>query len=53
MLRVFGLFCVAGGTSYLVLHHGKVAGVSLTDMPLEMIGFLAATCGLIYSLRHI
>lgn len=53
MLRVLGLFCVAGGTAYLALHHGQVAGVDLREMPWEMIGFLVATCGLIYSLHHI
>jgi hypothetical protein len=53
MLRVFGLFCVAGGSAYLAMHNGVVAGVDLKQMPLEMIGFLVATCGLIYSLRHI
>lgn len=53
MFRVIGLFCVAGGTAYLALHHGEVAGVDLMAMPLEMIGFLAATGGLIYSLSRI
>ena len=53
MFRVIGLFCVAGGTAYLALHHGQVAGVDLREMPWEMIGFLGASFGLIYSLHHI
>ena len=53
MLRVLGLFTVAGGSAYLAMHNGVVAGIDLTQMPLEMIAFLVATGGLIYSLRHI
>ena len=51
MFRVIGLFCVAGGTAYLALHHGQVAGVDLREMPWEMIGFLGASFGLIYSVH--
>jgi hypothetical protein len=53
MLRVLGLFAVAGGAAYLAMHHGVIAGYDLTNIPLEMVAFLVATAGLIYSLRHI
>jgi len=53
MLRALGLFAVAGVSAYIAMHHGVIAGLDLTRVPLEMIGFLVATCGLIYSLRYI
>ena len=53
MLRVFGLFAVAGLSAYVAMNHGIVAGFDLTQIPLEMIGFVVATAGVIYSLRYI
>lgn len=53
MLRVLGLFAVAGGSAYVALNHGVIAGLDISRMPLEMIGFVVATGGVIYSLRYI
>ena len=53
MLRVLGLFAVAGASAYIAMNNGVVAGFDLYQIPLEMIGFLVATGGVIYSLRYI
>ena len=53
MLRVFGLFAVAGASAHLAINNGRIGGVDLTAIPLELVGFLAVTCGLIFTLRYI
>ena len=53
MLRALGLFAVAGISAFIAMNNGVVAGIDLTQVPLEMIGFLIATGGIIYSLRYI
>ena len=53
MLRALGLVAVAGISAFVAMNNGVVAGFDLKQIPLEMIGFLIATCGVIYSLRYI
>ena len=35
------------------LNNGMVAGFDFNHLPLQLIGLFLATCGIIYSLRHI
>ncbi len=53
MFRVLGLFLATGGSSYIALNNGVIAGFDLTNIPLNMIGVFVVTGGLLYSLRYI
>lgn len=53
MFRVVGLFAAVAGGGYLAMSGGRIGGVDLTNMPPEMIVFLAATGGLVLGLRYI